>query len=60
MSAFDDQDQMEMPSQKQRHGVNREQYHDSHTPKKFRSLTDLYENTKEVEEEDELLLMGID
>lgn len=36
-----------------------ERYDDSVTPKRFRSLTDIYNATEEIELEDELMLMGI-
>lgn len=37
-----------------------ENYDDIITPKRFRSIEDVYRDTKEIETEDELLLMGID
>lgn len=37
-----------------------ERYDDSTTPKRFRSITDIYNATEEIELEDELILMGID
>lgn len=40
--------------------MNTDMYDDSATPKKFRTLEDIYNETKEVDQEDELLIMGID
>lgn len=39
---------------------DKERYDDSTTPKRFRSITDIYNATEEIELEDELMLMGID
>lgn len=62
MTDDESQTQVETPVQEQRRGaeVSADQYDDSHTPKKFRNLTDLYENTEEVEHEEELFLMGLE
>lgn len=40
--------------------VDPENYDDSVTPRNFRLIEDVYQETEEVEIEDELLLMGID
>lgn len=62
MTDDESQTKVETPVQEQRRGaeVSADQYDDSHTPKKFRNLTDLYENTEEVEHEEELFLMGLE
>lgn len=41
-------------------GLNREDYDDSTEPKKVRNVRDIYEETDEVEANEELLLMGVD
>lgn len=40
--------------------VNRDDYDDSHTPKKFRSLNEVYDETEEVTLDEELYLMGVE
>lgn len=40
--------------------VNRDDYDDRHTPKKFRSLNEVYDETEEVTLDEELYLMGVE
>lgn len=47
-------------SQTRNRSVEADMYDDSTTPKKFRPLSDIYNETEEIEIEDELMLMGID